>query len=234
MAVKIGSLIIELAVQHGLLKSGLTEAQREVKKTTREIEQIGQGLVDFGQKMAVAVTLPVAAIAKSAVQGFIEQKKAMADVEAALKSMGNASGKTAAELGKTADQLETRSLYDAEVILKDVTAQLLTFGRISGQEFDRAQQATIDLAARMNGDLKGAAIQIGKALNDPVKGVSALGKAGIQFSDSQKAMIKSLVETGNVAAAQRIVLKELETQFSGAAAVAADATRGRAAQVAIG
>ncbi len=234
MAVKIGSLIIELAVQHGLLKSGLTEAQREVKKTTREIEQIGQGLVDFGQKMAVAVTLPVAAIAKSAVQGFIEQKKAMADVEAALKSMGNASGKTAAELGKTADQLETRSLYDAEVILKDVTAQLLTFGRISGQEFDRAQQATIDLAARMNGDLKGAAIQIGKALNDPVKGVSALGKAGIQFSDSQKAMIKSLVETGNVAAAQRIVLKELETQFSGAAAVAADATPWRAAQVAIG
>lgn len=234
MAVKIGSLIIQLAVEHGLLKSGLTEAQREVKKTTREIEQVGKGLVDFGQKMAVAVTLPVAAIAKSAVQGFIEQKKAMADVEAALKSMGNASGKTANELAKTADQLETRSLYDAEVILKDVTAQLLTFGRISGQEFDRAQQATLDLAARMNGDLKGAAIQIGKALNDPVKGVTALGKAGIQFSASQKAMIKSLVETGNVAAAQRIVLKELETQFSGAAAAAADATPWRAAQVAIG
>lgn len=234
MAVKIGSLLIQLAVEHGLLKSGLSEAEKQVKKTTREIENVGKGLVDFGQKMAVAVTLPVAAIARSAVEGFIAQQKAMADVEAALKSMGNASGKTAAELGKTADQLEARSLYDAEDILKQVTAQLLTFGRISGQEFDRAQQAVVDLAARMDGDLKGAAIQIGKALNDPIRGVSALSKAGIQFSDSQKAMIRSLVETGNIAAAQQVVLKELETQFRGAAQAAADATPWRAAQVAIG
>lgn len=234
MAVKIGSLLIQLAVEHGLLKSGLSEAEKQVKKTTREIENVGKGLVDFGQKMAVAVTLPVAAIARSAVEGFIAQQKAMADVEAALKSMGNASGKTAAELGKTADQLEARSLYDAEDILKQVTAQLLTFGRISGQEFDRAQQAAVDLAARMDGDLKGAAIQIGKALNDPIRGVSALSKAGIQFSDSQKAMIRSLVETGNIAAAQQVVLKELETQFRGAAQAAADATPWRAAQVAIG
>lgn len=234
MGVKIGSLIIQLAVEHGLLKSGLSEAEKQVKKTTREIENVGKGMVDFGQRMAVAVTLPAAAIAKSAVQGFIEQKKAMADVEAALKSMGNASGKTAAELGKTADQLEARSLYDAEVILKQVTAQLLTFGRISGQEFDRAQQAAVDLAQRLDGDLQGAAIMVGKALNDPVKGVSALNKAGIQFSDSQKAMIKSLVETGNIAAAQQIILKELEAQFRGAAAAAADATPWRAAQVAIG
>lgn len=234
MAVKIGSLLIQLAVEHGLLKSGLSEAEKQVKKTTREIENVGKGLVDFGQKMAVAVTLPVAAIAKNAVEGFIAQKKAMADVEAALKSMGNASGKTATELGKTADQLETRSLYDAEDILKQVTANLLTFGRISGQEFDRAQQAAVDLAARMDGDLKGAAIQVGKALNDPIKGLTALSKQGIAFDDSQKALIRSLVETGNVAAAQRIVLAELEKEFRGAAAAAADATPWRAAQVAIG
>lgn len=234
MAVKIGSLIIQLAVEHGLLKTGLSQAEKEVKKTTREIQQIGRGLVDFGQKMAVAVTLPVAAIAKSAVDGFIEQQKAMADVNAALASMGAVSGKTAAELAKTADQLEMRSLFDAEVILKQVTAQLLTFGRISGQEFDRAQKAALDLAQRMDGDLKGAAIQIGKALNDPIRGVTALNKAGIQFSDGQRAMIRSLVETGNVAAAQRIVLDELETQFNDAAAAAADATPWRAAQVAIG
>lgn len=234
MATRIGSLLIRLAVEHGILQEGLARAERDVAKTTKAIKQRGQDIVDFGQKMSVAVTLPLAALAKSAVDGFIEQKKAMADVEAALRSMGNASGKTAEELAKTADQIEADSLYDAEIVLKQVTAQLLTFGRISGQEFDRAQQAAVDLAARLDGDLQSAAIMVGKALNDPVKGLTALSKAGIQFSPAQKALIKSLVETGQVAEAQRIILKELETQFRGAAAAAADETPWRAAQVAIG
>lgn len=234
MAVKIGSLIIRLAVEHGLLKSGLSVAEKEVKKTTKAIERQGRQIAEFGRNMALAVSLPMAAIAKSAVDGFVAQEKAMADVRAALASMGSASGKTADELLKTADALEMRSLVDADVILKQVTANLLTFGRISGQEFDRAQQAALDLSQRLGTDLTSATVMIGKALNDPVKGITAMSRAGIQFTEDQKAMIAGMVETGNVAAAQRIILAELEKQFGGAAAAAADASPWREAQVAIG
>lgn len=237
MAVKIGSLIIQLAVEHGLLQEGLTKAQREVKKTTREIEQVGRGLVDFGQKMAAAVTLPVAAIAKSAVDGFVAQQKAMADVSAALASMGNASGKTAAELAKTADQLEMRSLFDAEVILKQVTAQLLTFGAISGQVFDRAQQAALDMAERLGAEPQAAAIMLGKALQAPAKGLTALGKTGAITQDwiaANKARIQGMLEEGRIAEAQGLILSAVEQQVRGAAQAAADATPWRAAQVAIG
>jgi hypothetical protein len=127
-----------------------------------------------------------------------------------------------------------QSLFDDDEILRQVTANLLTFGKIAGTEFDRAQQAALDLSTRMDGDLKGAAIQIGKALNDPIRGLTGLTKAGIQFDDNQKAMIKSMVEAGNVAGAQRVILAELEGQFRGSAKAAREANPGAALALAFG
>lgn len=234
MAIKIGSLLIRLAVEHGILQEGLARSERDVAKTTKAIQRRGQEIADFGQKMSLAVTLPMAAIAKGAVAGFIEQEKAMADVTAALASMGDASGKTAEDLAKTADALEMRSLFDAEVILKQVTAQLLTFGNVAGREFDRAQQAAIDMATRLGGEPQNAAIMLGKALNDPVKGIAALTRVGVQFTEAQKAQIKAMAEAGNVAGAQGVILAEVERQFAGAAQAAADTSPWREAEVAIG
>ena len=52
--------------------------------------------------------------------------------------------------------------------------------------------------------------------------MTALGKAGVQFTDAQKDQIKALVESGDKMGAQKIILGKLETQFGGAAAAAAD------------
>lgn len=234
MATLIGSLLISLGLDSGKFKTGMTEAQKELVKAQRSIERTGKSMVEFGQKLTLSVTAPLALLAKKSVDGFIAQEKAMADVNAALKSMGNASGKTAAELLKASDALELNSLVDGDQILKDVTANLLTFGNVAGTVFDRAQQSALDMAERLQIGPKEAAIQLGKALNDPVKGITALGRAGIQFSADQKKLIKSLAETGQTAKAQEIILAEVEKQFKGAAAAAADATPWRRAQVAIG
>ena len=86
--------------------------------------------------------------------------------------------------------------------------------------------AALNLATRLDGDLKSASIQLGKALNDPVANLSALSRAGIQFSVEQKETIKSLAETNRLAEAQNIILQELETQFGGAAEAAAKAGLG--------
>lgn len=228
MAVKIGSLLIRLAVEHGILQEGLARSERDVARTTKAIQRRGQDIADFGKKMSLAVSLPILALAGASISAAKESADALGQVDAALASMGNQAGRTREQLQELAGEQMRNSLYDDDDILRRVTANLLTFGKIAGQEFDRAQQAAIDLSTRMEGDLKGATIQIGKALNDPVKGVSALAKAGIQFSADQKKMIKSLVETGNVAAAQRIILKELEGEFKGSAKAARDADPGAA------
>ncbi|MDB5267389.1 MAG: hypothetical protein JWP58_429, partial [Hymenobacter sp.] len=107
---------------------------------------------------------------------------------------------------------------------------LLTFTRIKKGVYEEALPAIIDMATKLGGDgeadLKGATIQVGKALNDPIKGITALGKAGVSFSEDQKTMIKSLVETGDVAGAQAIILGELKTEFAGSAEAAAKAGTG--------
>ena len=110
--------------------------------------------------------------------------------------------------------------------MANVTSQLQTFTNIAGNEFKRTQQAALDLATRLDGDLKSASIQLGKALNDPVANLSALSRSGIQFSDAQKKVIKGLAEGGKLAEAQGVILEELEKQYGGAAQAAADAGLG--------
>jgi hypothetical protein len=122
--------------------------------------------------------------------------------------------------------LQTKTLFGDEQILQDATAQLLTFTNISGEQFARTQQAALDLATRLDGDLKGASIQLGKALNDPVANLSALSRSGIQFSEEQKEVIKSMAETGRLAEAQTLILDELNNQYGGSAEAAAKADGG--------
>ncbi|MGB3844311.1 MAG: phage tail length tape measure family protein, partial [Sphingopyxis sp.] len=232
MAELLGSLLVRLGLESGAFKSGLDASAKEFRAAQKRFQQIGQSMADVGKTMTLGVTLPMAAMAATAVQGAKDQAAAMAQVEAALKSMGGASGKTADELAKTADAMEMRSLFDADLILTKVTANLLTFGNVAGEQFDRAQQAAIDMATRMGGDPQNAAIMLGKALNDPIKGISALGRVGVQLTEAQKGQIKSFVATGQAAKAQGIILTEVEKQFKGAAQAAADTAPLRQAEVA--
>jgi hypothetical protein len=234
MAIKIGSLLIRLAVEHGILQEGLARSERDVAKTTKAIQRRGQEIADFGQKMSLAVTLPLAGLAVASVKAAKESADALGQVNAALASMGDVSGRTAGQLQALAESQMGKSLYDDDKILREVTANLLTFGNIAGKQFDRAQQAALDLATRLGIDLTPATLLVGKALNDPVKGIAALGRAGIQFSEDQKAVIKSLVETGRVAEAQDIILREFARQFGGAAQAARDADPGAALTQAFG
>ena len=115
-------------------------------------------------------------------------------------------------------------------LIKEGQALLLTFKSVSadadkvGGVFDRATKASIDLAAAGFGSVTSNAVQLGKALEDPIKGLAALGKSGVTFTDEQKALIKTLVETGDVASAQEIILKAVESQVGGTAEATANAS----------
>lgn len=157
---------------------------------------------------------------------FLEHEKAVDRVTQALRNNGTQSGQTAAGLSEAADALELDSLHSAEEILNQVSTPLLNFGTIADEQFRRAQQASIDLATTMNGDLQGATMAIGKALNSPAEGLAKLGKMGIVFSEEQKKVVSSLVETGHAAEAQDLILAELEKRFAGQAAAAAKNEQG--------
>ena len=166
------------------------------------------------------------------VQGFrsfldntIKQEQAMAQLEAVTRSTGMAAGFTAGEMAKQAAALQKITTYGDETVMQMQTV-LATFTRVRGDQFVAAQRGILDMATALRMDLQSAAIQVGKALNDPIQGITALNRAGVQLSDSQRALVKELVETGHVAEAQRLILAELETQFGGSAQAARDTLGG--------
>ena len=207
------TLSIKLSLNDKQFMTGLRKATSSMKKFGRNLQRTGQNLTRN-------LTLPIVAMGAASVKAFDTQQKAIAQVEAGLISTGQAAGFTSKELQKMASDLQAKTLFGDEVILKDATAQLLTFTNISGEQFARTQKAALNLATRLDGDLKSASIQLGKALNDPVANLSALSRSGIQFSKDQKEVIKSLAETGRLAEAQTIILDELEKQYGGAAEAA--------------
>lgn len=218
----IGALRVVLGLDSAAFSKGLSQTQRDLARFGKKMQAIGEGLSRVGQTLTVGLTLPIVAFGAASVKAAQESADAFGQVSAALKSMGGVSGRTLEQLGAQADSLMRHSLFDDDDIMRNVTANMLTFGNIAGENFDRAQQAVVDMATRLKMDLQPATIMIGKALNDPVKGLAALGRAGIQFTAQQKEQIKAMVAAGNAAGAQSIMLAELNRQFGGAAQAAQD------------
>jgi len=205
--------------------------EKAMKKTQKKLKKFGNNVKKTGKSLSTGLTLPILAFGAASIKAFDEQEKAIAQVEAGLKSTGNAVGFASDELQKMAADLQKTTLFGDEEILKGATAQLLTFTNITGEQFKKTQEVALDLATRLDGDLKSASIMLGKALNDPVANLSALSRAGIQFTEEQKSTVKAMVETNNLAGAQSLILEELEKQYGGSAEAAALAGMGPITQL---
>ncbi|MEM9786795.1 MAG: phage tail length tape measure family protein [Pseudomonadota bacterium] len=186
----------------------------------------------IGTALSIGVTAPLAIIGRDALRLANEQEDAMALVRNGVETTGAAAGLAADNLFRIASGLQETSRFGDEDILRNVTTQLLTFTNIANDQFERSQQAILDVATVLDADLKSTAIQVGKALNDPVKGLSALSRSGITFSEEQTNVIKALAETGRVAEAQSLILDEIENQYGGSAAAAAETFAGQTVQLA--
>ena len=210
------------AILNIIFGANTKELDKALDGATKRLRDTAGRMNDLGKTLSIGLTAPIAAFGAIATKNAVDSAKAIAQVEAAVQSTGGAAGRSVAQLEEMATGLQRISLYDDDQILKEVTANLLTFTKVTGTQFDKAQVAILNLSTRLGTDLTSASVQVGKALNDPIKGVTALGRAGVQFTAQQKEQIAALVESGDVAGAQTIILQELETQFGGAAEAAAN------------
>lgn len=159
------------------------------------------------------------------VDSAAESELAVAQLEGVLRATGGAAGLTSQELQDMANALQNTTRFSDETILAGESL-LLTFRNIGEEAFQRAVPAMVDMA-EIFGSVDSAAMQLGKALNDPLNGLGALTRAGITFSDAQKEMIKNFVESGDLASAQAIILGEVEAQVNGLAEAMGDTFAGR-------
>ena len=143
-----------------------------------------------------------------------------------IKQTGGVAKVSASEVGDLSTALSNKAGIDDELIQTGANL-LLTFKLIRNEVgagndiFDRATTAAVDMSVQF-GSVDSASKMLGKVLNDPIKGISALGRAGVTFSEDQKTTIKAMVGANDVLGAQKIILGEVESQVGGAAAAAAD------------
>jgi hypothetical protein len=163
------------------------------------------------------------------VEGGQEAAQINKATAAVIKSTGGAAHVTAGRVAEVADAIMKKTGVESDSI-KSGENMLLTFRNIRDEAgrnnniFDQTTSVLTDMTAAMTGghlttdNMRKTAIQLGKALNDPVKGMGALTRVGVQFTEKQKEQITAMVKSGNTLGAQRIILKELNTEFGGAAA----------------
>lgn len=146
--------------------------------------------------------------------------------EAALESTGGVANVTADEVADLAETLSELTGVDDELIQSSENL-LLSFTNVRNELgdgndiFDQATEASLDLSARGFGSVESASVMLGKALNDPLRGITALGRAGVTFTDQQKEQIRTLVEQNDLLGAQGIILDEVARQVGGSAEAAA-------------
>lgn len=205
--------------------SQLEGMDQKAKKASRGGGIIGTALgFATGTALVGAVTGGLSAIGSqlSDTIGLAKvQIEAEKQLNAVLESTGHAAGLSADQIKEMASSLQGVTNFGDESIISGQNL-LLTFTKIGADTFPRATEAMLDMSTAFGQDLKSSAIQLGKALNDPVAGVSALSRVGVSFTEQQKEMIATMVEAGDIAGAQAVILGELETQVGGSSRAMAD------------
>ncbi|MBM3548923.1 MAG: hypothetical protein FJX54_18425 [Alphaproteobacteria bacterium] len=210
----------------GSVRGSLESAASRLGPVGAALTRLGPaGLVAGAALGAIAFGL------KTSLEAAAEAEASYRRLEAVLKATGDASGLTAGALAEFAEGMEESTMASAEAVM-DAAAVLATFRSVAGDTFTRALRLAQDLAAVFGQDLRSSAVQLGKALEDPVEGLNALRRVGISFTQSQREVIATLVETGRTAEAQQVILDALERQVGGAGAAEASGLSGAANRLA--
>jgi len=221
------------------IDAGHSTLDSSTKKTSGVFQQ------SFGSIMPLAAAAAGAAVLKfgvDSINAFKESEAAMAQTNAVLKSTGGVANVTADDVLKLAQKLRDMSGADDEAIQASENL-LLTFTKVRNEAgrgndvFNQATGAILDMATSMNNgaipsleDLNSKTILVGKALNDPIKGLTALTRVGVSFTEGQKEQITAMVESGDTMGAQKLILAELTKEFGGSAKAAGDTFAGAQAK----
>lgn len=222
----LGTLTLDLIAKVGGFVAGMEKAERTAKKGAKEIGSAADAASlawgKLGEVAAGALSgITVGAVFGAVIRNTKQMEKEQAQLEAVLRSTGESAGFSREQLNEMASSMERTSTVSAGEINQAQT-NLLAFTGIVGEQFPRALQSAIDMAARTGTAVTSAAETIGRALDVPSKGLTALSKQGFRFTEEQKKAAEQLEATGRTAEAQGIILKALEESYGGAAAASRD------------
>ena len=235
MASRIAEAYVQIVPRIDGIGSGLTKGLSGEMGAAGE--QGGQGFATgfkkvIGPALALAAVAAVGSFVKSSIEAGEKAATANARIDQIAKSMDLFGDETNVVTKRLQDLAKEQALATGvdQNSIKATQAKLLTFkelGQTAGElggSFDRATSAALDLAAAGFGSAETNAVQLGKALQDPVKGITALARSGVTFTEQEKEKIKTLTESGQILEAQDLILEAIEKQVGGTAEATANAS----------
>lgn len=197
----------------------------KLKSGLSSLGSVAGGIATSGLLLAAGGIVALGAGITSSIGAAMEAQDGLAELEAVIASTGGVAGVTAEYAQELASSFQDVTRFSDDAILAGEN-MLLTFTNIGRDVFPEATEAMLNLAEKMNTDPVNAAMQLGKALNDPIDGVTALRKVGVALTDQQEEMIRTMMASGNIAGAQTVLINELETEFGGLAVAAGGTAAG--------
>jgi hypothetical protein len=232
-AAETARLIASLELQDKNFTRGIRNVERGVGRVDKKLSAFGgfvnrqliRGVDAFAANLVGGVF--------AGVESLKELEQQEAQTAAVIKSTGGAAGVTAAEVTNLAEKYEGLNALMGDEVIRSGENMLLTFRNINKEAFEPALQAGLDMNEAMGKGPEGLTstmIQLGKALNDPTVGLTALRRVGVSFTKDQVKQIKALQKTGDLYGAQQIILEELNKEFGGSFAAQGDTTAGKVAK----
>ena len=211
MAEKIATGFVELSTK------GFKKVEKDLDRVSKKFKQTGGFASGAAKTIATAFSgAAVIGAIKSVADAYLEQEKSIMRMQAAFAAAGRTSAK---QMMLLADQIEDLTLFSDDAA-RAAASMLAPFERLSNDVMRKLLPLAADVATTLGGDMPEAAQKLGKALNDPAKGMKLLRGMGIAFSEAESDVIKHMTETNRVAEAQEIILERLEKRYKGAAAAA--------------
>lgn len=202
--------------------STANKAGGAINKLSQSSEKSSQKMSGSWKKLALGiggVILAVMQIKKAfdaLVGAYERQYKAEVKLASALKATGQQVGITFGEMKQFATEMSRMTAIADEAII-EAQGLMTTFTQIGKDVFPSAIKAAADMSAMFGQELQQSVIQLGTALNDPIRGVGRLRRIGISFTQEQKKMIEGFMESNDVMGAQQVILDELSAEFGGIA-----------------
>ncbi len=219
-----GSIHIDTKIDQGNLKPQMATMKKSLISSFASMRDVMMGPVGAA-KALVGAAKQVGAAFDGLIMSAANAARANAILGSTLKATGAEAWTNKQKLNEFSDTMAALTLFEDEAI-SGMQGVLLGFKNIKGDNFKEASTQILNMAEVMGMDLTGAAQAVGKALDDPINGIDSLSRQGFKFTQEQKNMLKAMVQTGEIAKAQKIILDELATTYGGAAEAAASSSTG--------
>lgn len=210
--------------------------EQRVSTFGRVSSEVGRGLGNAATNLARIGAVGVGVLAVNVAAG-IQSLRRLEEVtvatNAVIESTGGVAGISAAKVRELAEAYESINATMDDKVIQSAENLLLTFTAINEDAFEPALEAALNMNQALGGGeegLQGTIIQVGKALQDPIRGLTALRRVGVNFTAAQQKQIKALVEANDLYGAQQLILAELGKEFGGQFAAAGDTATARFAK----